>query len=110
MRLRSEALRRSRHQARLRGPSFQSRGPCLIETHQAFAGSDEGGRRAPAIYTLIQTANLNDIDPYAWLADVPARLRKARPELGMGLVPAYRRDVAELARGQALKMLKPHSL
>jgi transposase len=39
-----------------------------------FAGSDEGGRRAAAIYTLIETAKLNDIDPRAWLADVLARL------------------------------------
>jgi transposase len=40
-----------------------------------FAGSDEGGRRAAAIYTLIATAKLNDIDPQAWLADVLARLQ-----------------------------------
>ena len=39
-----------------------------------FAGSDEGGRRAAAIYTLIQTAKLNGIDSNAWLADVLARL------------------------------------
>ena len=39
-----------------------------------FAGSDEGGRRTAAIYTLIATAKLNDIDPQAWLADVLARL------------------------------------
>jgi len=39
-----------------------------------FAGSDEGGRRAAAVYTLIETAKLNDIDPHAWLADVLARL------------------------------------
>jgi transposase len=39
-----------------------------------FAGSDDGGRRAAAIYTLIETAKLNDIDPRAWLADVLARL------------------------------------
>ena len=39
-----------------------------------FAGSDEGGRRAAAIHTLIATAKLNDIDPQAWLADVLARL------------------------------------
>jgi transposase len=39
-----------------------------------FAGSDEGGRRAAAIYTLIQSAKLNGIDPQAWLADVLARL------------------------------------
>jgi len=39
-----------------------------------FAGSDEGGRRAAVIYSLIGTAKLNDIDPEAWLADVLARL------------------------------------
>lgn len=40
-----------------------------------FAGSDEGGRRAAAIYTLIETAKLNDVDPLAWLADMLARLQ-----------------------------------
>ena len=40
-----------------------------------FAGSDEGGRRAAALYTLIQTAKLNDVDPQAWLADILARLQ-----------------------------------
>jgi transposase len=39
-----------------------------------FAGSDEGGRRAAALYTLIQTAKLNHVDPQAWLTDVLARL------------------------------------
>jgi transposase len=39
-----------------------------------FAGSDEGGRRAAALYTLIATAKLNDIDPQVWLADVLARV------------------------------------
>jgi transposase len=39
-----------------------------------FAGSDEGGRRAAAIYTLIASAKLNDIDPQAWLADILVRL------------------------------------
>jgi transposase len=39
-----------------------------------FAGSDEGGHRAAAIYTLIETAKLNSIDPQTWLADVLSRL------------------------------------
>jgi len=39
-----------------------------------FAGSDDGGRRTAAAYTLIATAKLNDIDAQAWLADVLARL------------------------------------
>ena len=37
-------------------------------------GSDQGGRCAAAIYTLIQAAKLSGIDPQAWLADVLARL------------------------------------
>ena len=40
-----------------------------------FAGSDAGGRRAAAMYTLIETAKLNGIDPRAWLADVLGRLQ-----------------------------------
>jgi len=39
-----------------------------------FAGSDRGGERAAAIYTLIGTAKLNDVDPQAWLADVLRRI------------------------------------
>ena len=39
-----------------------------------FAGSDRGGERAAAIYTLLQTAKLNGVDPQAWLADVLARI------------------------------------
>jgi transposase len=30
--------------------------------------------RTAAIYTLIETAKLNEVDPQAWLADVLARL------------------------------------
>jgi IS66 C-terminal element len=33
------------------------------------------GQLAAAIYTLIQTARLNDVDPQAWLADALARLQ-----------------------------------
>jgi transposase len=50
------------------------RAVALGRKNWTFAGSDEGGRRAAAIYTLVQTAKLNDIDPQAWLADVLARL------------------------------------
>ncbi len=39
-----------------------------------FAGSDEGGRRAAIMYTLIETARLNGVDPEAWLAGVIARI------------------------------------
>ena len=39
-----------------------------------FAGSDRGGERAAVMFTLVQTAKLNDVDPQAWLADVLARI------------------------------------
>ena len=39
-----------------------------------FAGSDRGGERAAAMYSLIVTAKLNGADPRAWLADVLARI------------------------------------
>ncbi len=39
-----------------------------------LCGSDRGGDRAAVLYTLIQTAKLNDVDPQAWLADVLARI------------------------------------
>ena len=39
-----------------------------------FAGSDDGGERAAAIYTLIGTAKLNDLNPEAYLTHVLARI------------------------------------
>jgi transposase len=39
-----------------------------------FCGSDRGGKRAAAMYSLIVTAKMNDVDPQAWLADVLARI------------------------------------
>jgi hypothetical protein len=50
------------------------RGIALGRKVWLFAGSDRGGERAAALYTLIVTAKLNDIDPEAWLADVLARI------------------------------------
>ena len=55
-------------------PSATLRCVAVGRHNWTFAGSDEGGRRAAAIYTLIETAKLNDVDPQAWLADVLARL------------------------------------
>lgn len=39
-----------------------------------FAGSDAGGERAAAIYSLIGTAKLNGLDPEAYLRDVMDRI------------------------------------
>jgi hypothetical protein len=50
------------------------RGIALGRRAWLFAGSDRGGERAAAIYTLIATAKLNGVDPQAWLADVLRRI------------------------------------
>ena len=50
------------------------RGICLGRKSWLFCGSDRGGQRAAAMYSLIITAKMNDVDPQAWLADVLARI------------------------------------
>ena len=39
-----------------------------------FAGSLRAGKRAAAVMSLIQSAKLNGLDPYAYLRDVLERL------------------------------------
>ena len=50
------------------------RGIALGRKSWLFAGSDRGGQRAAAMYSLIVTAKLNDVDPQVWLGDVLARI------------------------------------
>jgi transposase len=50
------------------------RGIAVGRRNWTFCGSDSGGRRAAAIYTLIETCSLNDVDAKVWLADVLARI------------------------------------
>jgi transposase len=50
------------------------RGVAVGRKNWLFAGSDRGGERAAAIYSLIETAKLNGLDPQAYLADVLERL------------------------------------
>ena len=50
------------------------RGVALGRRSWLFAGSDRGGQRAAAMYSLITTAKMNDVDPQAWLADVLSRI------------------------------------
>jgi transposase len=50
------------------------RGIALGRKSWMFCGSDRGGQRAAAMYSLIVSAKMNDIDPQAWLAYVLARI------------------------------------
>jgi transposase len=50
------------------------RGVAIGRKAWLFAGSDRGGERAAAMFSLIETAKLNGVDPQAWLADVLRRI------------------------------------
>ena len=50
------------------------RGIALGRKSWLLCGSDRGGQRAAAMYSLIVSAKMNGIDPQAWLADVLARI------------------------------------
>lgn len=50
-----------------------------------FAGSDDGGRRAAVIYSVIASCAEHDVEPWAYLTDILERL------------PTFRGDLAELA-------------
>jgi transposase len=41
-----------------------------------FVGSDAGGKRAAAMYNLIGSAKLNDLDPEAYLRNVLSQIAK----------------------------------
>jgi transposase len=50
------------------------RGIALGRKSWKFCGSDRGGQRAAAMYSLIVTCRMNNIDPHAWLTDVLRRI------------------------------------
>lgn len=50
------------------------RGVAIGRKNYLFAGSDRGGERAAIMYSLIETAKLNGVDPEAYLRDVLARV------------------------------------
>ena len=70
------------------------RGVALGRHNWTFAGSDRGGERAAAIYTLIGTCKLNGVGPQAWLADVLARLPDHPARRVADLLPWNWRDAA----------------
>lgn len=50
------------------------RGVALGRHNYLFMGSDAGGERAAAMYSLIETAKLNGLDPEGYLREVLARI------------------------------------
>jgi transposase len=76
------------------------RGIALGRKSWLFAGSDRGGERASAMYSLIVSAKMNDIDPQAWLADVLGRIAELPASRLDELLPWNWRD-ARSATAQA---------
>ena len=56
------------------------RGIALGRKSWLFCGSDRGGVRAAAMYTLIGTAKLNNVDPQAWARRCPRLDRRNAAE------------------------------
>ena len=71
------------------------RGIALGRKSWLFAGSDRGGDRAAAMYSLIITAKLNEVDPRAWLADVLARIADHPASRLHELLPWHWRNARE---------------
>ena len=51
-----------------------ARGIAIGRKSWLFASSDQGDHGAASIFSLVETAKLNVIDPEAWLADTIARI------------------------------------
>jgi len=73
------------------------RGIALGRRAWLFAGSDRGGERAAAMYTLITTAKLNGIDPQTWLADVLRRIADHPASRVHELLPWHSKKPADQA-------------
>jgi hypothetical protein len=77
------------------------RGIALGRKSWLFAGSDHGGRRAAAMYSIIVTAKMNDVDPQARLTDVLTRIAEHPVHLLDELLPWNWRPLQTRARQAA---------
>jgi transposase len=55
------------------------RGIALGRKNYLFAGSDIGGDRAAAVYTIVQTATLNGINPETYLRNTLTKIAEGHP-------------------------------
>ena len=69
----------------------------LNRKNALFAGSDGGAEHWATIASLVETCKLNDVDPYAYLADVIARIVNGHPQSRIDdLLPWAYPDAANL--------------
>ena len=73
------------------------RGIALGRKAWLFAGSDRGGERAAAMYSLIVTAKLNRVDPQAWLSSALRRINDHPASRLHELLPWHRTPAAQTA-------------
>ena len=75
------------------------RGIAITRKNFLFLGSETGGDRAAILYTVLETAKLNGLDPEAYLADVIDRMAKGHSinRLAELLPWSWSRDAAKLA-------------
>ena len=52
---------------------------CRDEKKFLFLGSEAGGERAAVLYTVLESAKLNGLNPEAYLADIIDRMAKGHP-------------------------------
>jgi transposase len=82
-RSRREALERFLHDGRLDIDSNTVeraiRPQTITRKNALFAGSDGGGRTWATIATLLQTAKMNGVDPFAWLTQTLQRIAAGWP-------------------------------
>ena len=75
------------------------RGIAVTRKNFLFVGSDTGGDRAAVLYTLIESAKLNRLDPEAYLADVIDRMAKGHPNSRLAdLLPWYWKPATAIAQ------------
>lgn len=75
------------------------RGIALGRRNWLFAGSHSGGQRAAAMYSILQTAKLNGVNPEAYLTDTLSQIAAGHPINRISqLMPwAYQPPIAETA-------------
>jgi transposase len=55
------------------------RGIALGRKNYLFAVADSGGDRAAAMYSIVQTAKMNDLNPEAYLCDTLFKIAEGHP-------------------------------
>lgn len=81
------------------------RGVVIGRKNWLFAGSDEGGRRAAVIYSVIATCKEYGVEPFAYLRDVLTRLPTFRGDYAVLTPPAWKRERETIA----VPGIAPHS-